>query len=200
MLDGLRIGIARDSAFAFLYRANLDLLRSLGSKLIFFSPLADQALPDADALYLPGGYPELHLDRLAANRPIQAAIRAHHASGRPMLAECGGMLYVLEPPTDVQGAQRRDGRPAAGARDHACQLGGAQRLASRGGDTRAHLPLLAPGHEDGARCLEPRQEACQRGKPIYRDGGLHASYMHLYFPSNPEVVARLFNPENRGRS
>lgn len=63
-LAGLRIAIARDHAFGFLYQANLDLLREMGAELRFFSPLQDAAIPEADSLYLPGGYPELHLSAL----------------------------------------------------------------------------------------------------------------------------------------
>ncbi|MBF3275463.1 cobyrinate a,c-diamide synthase, partial [Pseudomonas aeruginosa] len=69
-LEGVRIGVARDASFAFLYQANLDLLRELGAELAFFSPLQDQALPAVDSLYLPGGYPELHLGRLQGNRAM----------------------------------------------------------------------------------------------------------------------------------
>ncbi|NIV39120.1 MAG: cobyrinate a,c-diamide synthase, partial [Anaerolineae bacterium] len=64
-LQGVRIAIARDDAFAFLYPANLDLLRTMGASLSFFSPLRDECLPPCDALWLPGGYPELHLAALA---------------------------------------------------------------------------------------------------------------------------------------
>jgi cobyrinic acid a,c-diamide synthase len=104
LLAGVRIGVARDTSFAFLYQANLDLLRELGAELVFFSPLADAGLPEVDSLYLPGGYPELHLRQLADNRSMLDAIRAHHAAGKPLLAECGGMLYLLEALTDKQGA------------------------------------------------------------------------------------------------
>jgi len=102
-LDGPRTTIAHDRAFAFLYRANLDLLRALGTELVFFSPLDEYALLEVDALYLPGGYPEPYLDRLAGNRSIQAAIRAHHAAGMPIPAECGEMLYLLESLPDTRG-------------------------------------------------------------------------------------------------
>ncbi|OIQ07482.1 MAG: hypothetical protein AUK60_00395, partial [Rhodobacteraceae bacterium CG2_30_10_405] len=103
LLAGQRIAVARDTAFSFMYSANLDLLRALGAELRFFSPLADTALPEVDSLYLPGGYPELHLDRLQTNRAMDKSIRAHHAAGRPILAECGGMLYLLETLTDAEG-------------------------------------------------------------------------------------------------
>lgn len=102
-LEGVRIGVARDASFAFLYQANLDLLRELGAELAFFSPLQDQALPAVDSLYLPGGYPELHLGRLQGNRAMAEAIRAHHAAGKPLLAECGGMLYLLDCLEDADG-------------------------------------------------------------------------------------------------
>ena len=70
-LKGLCIAVAFDPAFSFLYRANIDLLRDLGADIRFFSPLTDTSLPKADTLYLPGGYPELYLERLAGNQPIK---------------------------------------------------------------------------------------------------------------------------------
>jgi cobyrinic acid a,c-diamide synthase len=103
LLKGVRIGVARDSSFAFLYQVNLDLLRQLGAQVLLFSPLHDQQLPEVDSLYLPGGYPELHLAALAANQAMQAAIAAHHKAGKPLLAECGGMLYLLQSLSDLQG-------------------------------------------------------------------------------------------------
>ncbi len=103
LLEGVRIAVARDEAFAFTYGASLDLLRAMGAQLSFFPPIHDHALPDADSLYLPGGYPELHHQALSENTPMLAAIRAHHAAGEPLLAECGGMLYLLDSLTDVDG-------------------------------------------------------------------------------------------------
>ncbi|MGN2393269.1 cobyrinate a,c-diamide synthase, partial [Pelomicrobium sp. G1] len=96
LLEGVRIGIARDAAFSFFYPANLDLLRRLGAELIFFSPLEDDNLPPVDSVWLPGGYPELYLERLAENEAMRRALRVHHGQGKPILAECGGMLYLLE--------------------------------------------------------------------------------------------------------
>lgn len=202
-LDDLRIAIARDSAFAFLYRANLDLLRSLGAELCFFSPLDDHALPGADALYFPGGYPELHLDRLSANRPLKEAIRAHHVAGKPILAECGGMLYLLESLTDARGhnAAMVGLLPGRATMQERLTHLGMHRVAFPQGELRGHtfhysrlettLELVS---------VSTGRRPDQRGEPIYRDGGLHASYMHLYFPSNPQAVARLFHPQIRGGS
>ncbi|MBU6299352.1 MAG: cobyrinate a,c-diamide synthase, partial [Alphaproteobacteria bacterium] len=102
-LSGLRIAVANDRAFSFLYAANLDLLRAEGAELLFFSPLDDGRLPQADAVYLPGGYPELHLDRLSTSSAMHAALKAHVEDGKPLLAECGGLLYLLDRLTDAEG-------------------------------------------------------------------------------------------------
>src|SRR6185437_1269354 len=103
LLTGVRIAVARDRAFAFLYPANLDLLRAMGAELVFFSPLVDADLPSADSVYLPGGYPELHLAQLGANRALAQSLRRHVDAEKPVYAECGGMLYLLESLTDAQG-------------------------------------------------------------------------------------------------
>ena len=96
-LAGKTIAIARDAAFAFLYPANLACLCELGADLCFFSPLADQPVPlDADALYLPGGYPELHTATLAQADNWQQSVRDFHAAGKPIVAECGGMMVLAE--------------------------------------------------------------------------------------------------------
>ncbi len=197
-LAGVRIACARDAAFSFLYRANLDLLGALGAELLFFSPLADHTLPEVDALYLPGGYPELHLAELEDNRTMADAIRAHHAAGKPIVAECGGMLYLLESLTDVHGRRAKLLSLLPG---HAVMQ---ERLASLGmhcvalpeGTVRGHTfhysrmesPLAPVAWSEGAR-------AGRRGEPVYRLGRLHAAYLHLYFPSNPEAAARLFMPD-----
>ena len=103
LLAGVRIAVARDEAFAFTYGASLALLRDMGAELVFFSPIRDTQLPQADSVYLPGGYPELHHQALARNTSMLEAIRAHHHAGKPLLAECGGMLYLLDALTDVEG-------------------------------------------------------------------------------------------------
>ena len=198
LLAGVRIAVAHDAAFAFLYRANLETLQALGAELAFFSPLSDAHLPEADALYLPGGYPELHLNALSENQPMQEAIRAHHAANKPIVAECGGMLYLCDGLTDSEG--RRAPMCALLPGEAVMQT----RLACLGlysvtlpeGELRGHsfhYSTLESPQAPLATTVGTRTSA--RGEPVYRLGRLHAAYLHHYFPSNPEATARLFQPE-----
>jgi len=195
LLAGRTIAVARDAAFAFLYPANLDCLRALGAELVFFSALADRALPPADAVYLPGGYPELHLDTLAANAPMREAIRQHAAANKPLLAECGGLLALLDTLADADGNEA----PMFGI------LPGQGRLTKRLVNLGMHSVSLPEGslrghsfHHAHVDCpLTPitmtRPERLN-GTPeaLYRAGRVVASFMHLYFPSNPAATAALF--------
>lgn len=196
-LEGIRIAVARDHAFAFLYRANLDLLKCLGAELIFFSPLVESQLPQADALYLPGGYPELNLDRLADNKLMKASIKAHHDEAKPILAECGGMLYLQQSLTDVNGQTAAMVGLLPGKATMRPKLSnlGLHSVVLPEGELRGHT-----FHHSEIECeLEPvayskstRQHG--RAESIYLSGRLTASYMHFYFPSNPDATAKLFLP------
>ncbi len=196
LLAGMRIGVACDAAFCFIYAANLALLRDMGATLCFFSPLADAALPAVDSIYLPGGYPELHLQALQDNRTLHAALQRHHAEGKPIYAECGGMLYLLQSLTDAQG--RSGGMagllPGNAMLQPRLQGLGYQSAPFPGGILRAHtfhhstlqtgLAPLAHGQ---------RLHNTSPGEAIYRERGLIASYLHSYFPSNPVAAASLFH-------
>lgn len=196
-LDGVRIAVARDAAFSFLYPANLELLQALGARLSFFSPLADTALPPCDAVWLPGGYPELHLDALAANRAMHQALQAHHAAARPLLAECGGLLFLLQSLTDAQGRSAEMAGLLPGEATMQTRLAniGMQSAPMPEGELRGHSfhyssmrSTLAPW------CQTQPARAGRRGEALYRLGRLTASYFHAYFPSNPAAVAALFDP------
>lgn len=197
LLEGVRIAVARDAAFAFLYRANLDLLEAMGAKLCFFSPLSDAALPGCDALWLPGGYPELHAAKLAANKPLRKAIRAHHTAGKPILAECGGLMACMESLVDGEGAAHAMLGLMPGEASMAGRLQGIglQYLAIEQGELRGHTyhhSLLATS---AAPWSHTRRLAGSVAEAIYREGSLTASYFHGYFPSAPALVAALFRGE-----
>jgi cobyrinic acid a,c-diamide synthase len=101
----VRIGVARDKAFSFYYEDNFDLLREHGAEIVSFSPLADTALPEnLDGLHLGGGYPELHADALSRNAAMCAEIRAFVEAGKPVYAECGGMIYLGRALTTIDGS------------------------------------------------------------------------------------------------
>ena len=87
-----RIAVARDEAFCFHYADNLDALRQAGAELVFFSPLHDTHLPEAEGLWLCGGYPELHAKQLSENNRVRREIRERVLNGCPTVAECGGFL------------------------------------------------------------------------------------------------------------
>ncbi len=196
-LKGLRIAIARDAAFAFIYPANLDLLRALGATLHFFSPLTDDKVPECDALWLPGGYPELHLDVLSNNQTMKASIQHHHEAGKPLLAECGGMLYLLNTLQDKEGNSAPMVRLLPGDAVMQTKLAGLgmQSAPLPEGELTAHTfhhSKMETGIMPIAHGI--RQRGTQPGEAIYRQGRLTASYLHLYFPSNPSATAALFKP------
>ncbi|WP_345814587.1 cobyrinate a,c-diamide synthase [Paraburkholderia sp. PREW-6R] len=198
-LDGKRIAVARDAAFSFIYPANLALLAALGAQIEYFSPLADERVsPEADALYLPGGYPELHAATLARNARTAQSVRAHVASAKPLVAECGGMLYLLDELTDTQGTSTPmlgllPGRAVMQTRFTAL---GMQQIDGRHGPMTGHTfhyskltTPLAP------RCHATRPQGGAPGEAVYRVGPIVATYMHAYWPSNPAFAAALFNGE-----
>ncbi len=90
----IRLAVARDEAFCFYYEENIEALERAGAEIKYFSPLRDEVLPETDALYLSGGYPELHARELGENESMRSSIRKAAEDGLPLLAECGGFLYL----------------------------------------------------------------------------------------------------------
>ncbi|MFZ2406844.1 MAG: cobyrinate a,c-diamide synthase [Methylobacter sp.] len=195
LLSGVRIGIARDTAFSFIYAANLDLLRAMGATLVFFSPLADATLPEVDSLYLPGGYPELHLQTLQDNRAMKSALQAHFRQGKAIYAECGGMLYLLESITDKAG-NRGDMvglLPGHAVMQTRLKGLGYQSAPMPGGLLRSHTfhhSLIKTPFAPIA--FGERLQNTSEGEAIYQSNRLTASYLHCYFASNPIAAAQLF--------
>ena len=92
--EGLAIGVARDEAFNFYYRDNLEMMELAGAEVVPFSPVHDRALPDVDGLYIGGGYPELYARELSENSGMLSSLEHFHQKGHPIFAECGGLMYL----------------------------------------------------------------------------------------------------------
>jgi cobyrinic acid a,c-diamide synthase len=199
--DVVRVGVPSDRAFSFYYEDNLDLLRELGAEIVWFSPLNDTALPRGlDALYLGGGYPELYAKQLGGNRQMIEEVRAFAASGRPVYAECGGMLYLSESLT-------ADGQCYAMARVLPLSMQMTDRLVQFGYVTVEFTEscLLGPkgtvvrGHSfhhsriasQGNVATSYHVQYSMSGKEElegFRRGNVLASYIHLHFRANPAVA------------
>lgn len=194
LLAGQRIAIARDAAYGFIYPANLDTLRRLGAEPVFFSPLAGDTLPACDAVWLPGGYPELHGAALAANTVFWTALRTHAAAGKPLLAECGGMMSLFETIVDQAGAAHAFGGVLPGRAVMQKRLAalGMQAAELPEGRLTGHTYHHSRSETPVAPLVHAMRPDGGEGEAIYRVGRATASYVHFYFPSNPQAVARLF--------
>ncbi len=195
LLAGLTVAVARDAAFAFLYPANLRTLTDMGATLAYFSPLANDPVPPAaHAVYLPGGYPELHAAMLSSAHQWTASIRAAHADGVPILAECGGMMALAETLTDQEGSAWPMAALLPGNAAMQTRLAG---LGSQGYETddgvlrghTFHYSTLSTPSQPVAHTVKHPSGAA--GEAVYRAGSLTASYFHAYFPSCPAAVAAL---------
>jgi cobyrinic acid a,c-diamide synthase len=199
LLAGQTVAIARDAAFCFIYPANLDVLKHLGAELRFFSPLADEPVPeDADALWLPGGYPELHMEALSKAARWRDSVRAFHGAGRPILAECGGMMAVSESITDLDAHSFAMPALLPGRVRMQQRLAGlgSQGMPTTAGEIRGHTfhySQMDTGLEPVAYTVKHPSGA--RGEAVYRLGSLTASYFHSFFASNPLAAASLFGKE-----
>ncbi|MET0311941.1 MAG: cobyrinate a,c-diamide synthase [Burkholderiaceae bacterium] len=198
LLEGRTVAVARDAAFCFIYSANLDCLRALGAVVSFFSPLADEPVPPCDAAWLPGGYPELHAPAIGAALATKASLEAHVAAGKPLWAECGGMMALFEQLAAADGTVHPmwgllPGRSTMNQRLAAL---GPQQLALGEHALRGHTfhystcetPLVPAG-----RTSHPSRPAS--GEALYVQGPVRASYFHAWFTSSPRGTALLFGAE-----
>lgn len=182
-----RIAVAHDEAFNFIYPANLNALETndvLGmgyGEIVRFSPLHDEEMPEADLLYLPGGYPELYRERLSANNGMRKSIREFIENGGYTIAECGGMLYLGD---DIDGIKMCGILPLSGTMEGARLKLGYRTVRFQGCEMRGH-----EFHYSSVRENEPlRSVALQtdvRGEavstPVYRYKNTIAGYTHLYW-------------------
>ncbi len=197
-----RIAIAHDEAFCFYYEDNFDWLRAAGAEVIFFSPLHDSTLPEGiNGLYLGGGYPELYAAQLAENAAMQNSIRAAVESGMPTFAECGGLMFLTDSITDLDGQIH----PMIGVVPGRAQMHGRLTMGYRQVTTARDTILLPEGEQTrghefhysdwvdrpddlpSAYAISPRAaEAIQMEG--YAKNNVLASYVHLHFGANPDLA------------
>jgi cobyrinic acid a,c-diamide synthase len=195
------IAVARDAAFSFIYPANLDCLQALGARLVFFSPLAGDALPPCDAVWLPGGYPELHAQQLSQQSALREALAGHVAAGKALCAECGGMMALFEHLVTADGSRHPMWALLPGSVTMQARLAalGPLQLALPGGTLRGHTfhysSCETPLRPAGRACRPGDGSISDAGEPFFRRGPIAASYFHGWFASSPAAVAQLFLPQ-----
>jgi len=187
-LCGTKIVVAKDVAFCFIYPANIEWLQQQGAEVLCFSPMAGEAVPEkADALWLPGGYPELHAEALSKSNSWKS-LRSFIEMGKPVLAECGGMMVLGESIDGVAMAgvlpcafEMQNKLTALGYREETGGVRGHEFHHSK----RETLAIEIQSHEEKAFHVV-------RGDAGVRYKNLRASYIHWYFPSQPDAVANWF--------
>jgi cobyrinic acid a,c-diamide synthase len=189
-----RVAVATGPSFSFLYRENLELLEGAGAEVVTFDPTTDEDLPSGtDALYLGGGFPETYAEALSMNGRMREKVRRFAKSGRPVVAECGGLLYLV---------RELDGHPMCGVLDVEATMTDRLALGYREARALMHSPLAergtsVHGHEFHYSAVEPGAgekpawELVGRGQEGFVTGGVHASYLHTHWAATPELPRRL---------
>jgi cobyrinic acid a,c-diamide synthase len=199
------VAVAQDPAFHFTYPCNLDLLRTAGAEIAFFSPLQDADLPPGTAgVLLSGGFPELYAKELSVNEGMRRALRQAHVRGMPIYAECGGLMALTESIIDLDGREH----PMFGLLPGRSVMGGkltlGYRLARAAGDSwLLSSGEVVRGHEFHYSAWEGRPaDVLPAYHLLSRDdrgafgeegaclGSLWASYVHVHFGGQPELPLR----------
>jgi len=190
-----RVALAYDRAFSFYYHANRIALEEAGAEIIEFSPLMDRELPDADVLYIGGGYPELYSAELEANASMRASVKHFIESGKIFYAECGGLMYLAE---SIDGARMAGVLPTKiEMTDRLVDFGYCE-ITTRVASIFGPAGITARGHQfHYSRAVGGTAEAytvrqCRRE---YSEGFVFpngiASYIHLHFLSNPAIAKNM---------
>jgi cobyrinic acid a,c-diamide synthase len=192
--EGVRVAVATGPSFSFLYRENLELLEGAGAEVVTFDPTTEEDLPaGTDALYLGGGFPETYAEALSRNGRMRESIRVFAAGGHPVVAECGGLLYLV---------RELDGHPMCGVLDAEATMTDRLTLGYREASALMDSPLAerganVRGHEFHHSAIEPGAgespawELAGRGQEGFVAGGVHASYLHTHWAATPELPRRL---------
>jgi cobyrinic acid a,c-diamide synthase len=192
----VRVAIAQDEAFSFYYHANRIALQEAGGSLVEFSPLRDHEVPDADFLYIGGGYPELYRRELAANTAMRRSIRRFIESGKKFYAECGGLMYLAE---SIDDAEMVGVIPAKiQMTSHLVDFGYCE-IATTQQSILGPAGTIARGHQfHYSRCSSGGElYRVRQGPRDYCEGFVFpngiASYIHLHFLSNPALARNMLN-------
>lgn len=191
-LQGKTIAIAKDNACCFIYPANLDWLSSQGARLVYFSPVAGEPVPPGtDAIWLPGGYPELYAEPLSQSATWDS-LRSHADAGKPVLAECGGAMLLGKALVDVNGKQW----PMAAIFPYLSimqtQLAALGHRQEASGVTGHEFHYSKREQDEG---LETAFDVLNGDKGV-RYNNVRASYVHWYFPSESNQVATWFDADS----
>lgn len=199
------MAVAYDEAFNFYYEDNLELLRDLGVRLVYFSPLKDKSLPPCDLIYIGGGFPEVFAKELEANQELRQAIKEAHKEGVPIYGECGGLMYlgeklitnegesfemvgILEGESHMSNSLKRFGYCYGEALEDTL-------LSKKGTVLRGHEFHHSEfkTKEQAAYCMKKNlsDDDSQSWQGGYCKGNTLASYLHIHFYSHLEAVERL---------
>lgn len=195
------LAIARDRAFNFYYEENLRLLRENGAELLEFSPVSDREIPpEADGLLLGGGYPELFAGELEKNSSMRNAVRAAIKQGMPVLAECGGFLYLLDSLQDEEGREFQMAGVFEGKSARGKTLGNFGYITVEGCKDGRYLKAgeHIKGHEyhywktenEGKDGLAVKPSGNRQWSCIHQTDRVFAGFPHLYYRSMPEFPKR----------
>ena len=196
--DAVRIGVLRDSAFTFYYPENLEALEARGAELVSVSSLTDEGLPELDALYVGGGFPETHAGRIAANASFLDSLSGAAAAGLPIYAECGGLMLLCRSlawkgerhamagvfPLDLEVKSRPQGHGYASAR-----VDGENAFYPRGTELHGHefhYSCVAPGAGEVKTAMAVRRgTGCLGGRDGLVTRNVLASYLHVHALGTP---------------
>lgn len=187
--------MAGGSAFTFSYAEHAELLTAAGADVVPFDPLRDERLPEGTAgLVVGGGFPEMYAAELSANEPLRKTVAALVDQGAPVAAECAGLLYLC---------RELDGQPMCGVLDATARMSGRLTLGYRDAVAVSDSALAVAGtrmrgHEFHRTVVEPGAGATpawglrtpQRRLEGFVERGVHASYLHTHWASEPGVVRR----------
>jgi cobyrinic acid a,c-diamide synthase len=193
----LRITIARDEAFSFVYHQNIEVLQTVGD-VQWFSPLNDSVLPETDLLYLPGGYPELFGKKLSDNHSMLVSIRDYCGNGGLTYAECGGMMYLGKEIVNSKGEtfEMAGVLECATTMQHARMTLGYRIMHWDGLEMRGHefhYSVFKNQNMQAVNAELTNAKGVLVDTRLFRTKNTFVSYTHLYWGHKPEFIQHLIN-------